>query len=96
MDTFELYFRGASDNGQGQLYLSIEDDAEQIAVINHPNPDAVFTEQWQQWSIPLADLIAAGVDVTAIRKLHIGIGDTDNPQPGSIGIIYIDDIRAIQ
>jgi internalin A len=96
MDTFELYFRGASDNGPGQLYLSIEDDAGQIAVINHTNPDAVLDEHWQQWSIPLADLIAAGVDVTAIRKLHIGIGDADNPQPGGIGIIYIDDIRVIQ
>jgi len=96
MDTFGLYFIGASDNGQGQLYLSIEDDAGQIAVINHPNPDAVFAEQWQQWNIPLADLIADGIDVTAIRKISIGIGDPDNPQPGGIGIIYIDDIRVIQ
>jgi len=96
MDTFELYFRGASDNGQGQLYLSIEDDAGQISVINHPNPDAVLTTDWQQWSTPLADLIAAGVDVTAILKLQIGVGDLDNPQPGGIGIIYIDDIRVIK
>jgi hypothetical protein len=96
MNTFELYFRGVSDNGQGQLYLSIEDDTGQIAIINHPNPDAVLTEQWQQWSIPLADLTADGVDVTAIRKISIGVGDPDNLQPGGIGIIYIDDIRVIQ
>jgi internalin A len=96
MDTFELYFRGASDNGQGQLYLSIEDDAGLIAPIIHPDPDAVLDEQWQQWSISLADLIADGIDVTAIRKLHIGVGDPGNPQPGGIGIIYIDDIRVIQ
>ncbi|MGB2865877.1 MAG: leucine-rich repeat protein [Sedimentisphaerales bacterium] len=94
MDTFELYFRGASDNGPGQLYLSIEDDAGQIAFMIHPDPNAVLTTQWQQWSIPLAELIAAGVDVTAIRKISIGVGDLDNPQPGDIGIIYIDDIRA--
>lgn len=93
MDTFELYFRGASDNSPEQLYLSIEDDAEQIAVMIHPDPDAVLATEWQQWNIPLADLIAAGVDVTAIRKLHIGVGDLDNPPPGNIGIIYMDNIR---
>lgn len=93
MDTFELYFRGTSDNSPEQLYLSIEDDAEQIAVMIHPDPDAVLATEWQQWNIPLADLIAAGVDVTAIRKLHIGVGDLDNPPPGNIGIIYMDNIR---
>jgi internalin A len=96
MDTFELYFRGASDNGQGQLYLSIEDDAGQIALMIYPDPNAVLTEQWQKWSVPLADLVADGIDVTSIRKLSIGVGDPDNPQPGGIGIIYIDDIRVIQ
>ena len=96
MDTFELYFRGASDNGPGQLYLSIEDDAGLIAIIIHPDSNAVLANEWRQWSIPLADLIAAGVDVTAIRKLHIGVGDLDNPQPGGIGIIYVDSIRVIQ
>ena len=96
MDTFELYLRGALDNGPGQLYLSIEDDTGQIAVVIHPDSDAVLTEQWRQWSIPLADLIADGLDITAIRKISIGIGDLDNPQPGGIGIIYIDDIRVIQ
>lgn len=93
MDTFELYFRGASDNGPGRLYLSIEDDAGQIAVLNNPNPDAVFAEQWQQWSILLANLTIDGIDVTAIRRLSIGIGYLDNPQPSGLGIIYIDDIR---
>ena len=62
----------------------------------HPNPDALLAEQWQQWSIPLEDLTAKGVDVAAIRKLHIGIGDADNPQSGGIGIIYVDNIRVIQ
>jgi len=93
MDTFELYFRGTLDNGPGQLYLSIEDDAGQVAVVIHPNPDAVLAAEWQQWNIPLPDLIADGIDVTAIRKLNIGVGDPDNPQPGGIGIIYVDDIR---
>ena len=96
MDTLELYFRGDSDNGPGQLCLSIEDDAGRIAPMIHPDPDALLTMQWQKWGIPLVDLIAEGVDVTTIRKLHIGIGDIDNLQPGGIGIIYVDDIRVIK
>jgi internalin A len=95
MDVFELYFRGALDSGPGQLYLLIEDDAGQVTSLLYPDPNAMLTEQWRQWSIPLADLIANGIDVTAIRKVSIGIGDPDNPQPG-VGIIYIDDIRVIQ
>jgi len=93
MDAFELYFRGASDNGTGQLYLSIEDGAGQIAAMIHPDTNAVLASEWRQWSIPLADLIADGIDVTAIRKISIGVGDLDNPLPGGIGIIYVDDIR---
>jgi internalin A len=96
MDTFELYFRGASDNDPGQLYLSMEDDAGQIAVMTNPDTDAVLSEQWQKWSIPLADLTASGVDFVAIRKLSIGAGDLDNPQPGGVGIVYIDDIHVVQ
>jgi hypothetical protein len=96
VDTFELYFRGASDNGPGQLHLSIEDDAGKVASLIHPYPDAVLAAEWRQWSIPLADLITDGIDVTAIRKISIGIGDPANPQPGGIGIIYIDDIRVIK
>lgn len=96
MDTLELFFRGASDNGPGQLYLSIEDDAGRIAIKNHPNPDAVLAEQWQQWSIPLTDLTADGIDATSIRQISIGVGELDNPQPDGIGIIYIDEIRVIQ
>ncbi len=96
MDTFELYFRGDSDNVPEQLYLSIEDEVGQIVNSTHSNPDATLATEWQQWSIPLADLIDTGIDVTAIRKITIGIGEPDNPQPGGIGIIYIDDIRIIQ
>ena len=96
MDTLELHFRGASDNGQGRLHLSIEDDAGRIATVIHPDADAVLTMEWQEWSIPLADLIADDMDVTAIRKISIRIGDLENPQPGNIGIIYVDDVRVIQ
>jgi hypothetical protein len=95
MDTLELYFRGDSDNGPERLYLFIEDDAGRVATVIHPDPEAILTMQWQQWSIPLADLITEDVDVTAIRKISIRAGDIDNLQPSGIGIIYVDNIRVI-
>ena len=35
----------------------------------------------------------AGVDLTRIMALHIGVGDGPGPQSGGRGLIYIDEIR---
>ncbi len=92
-DALTLYFRGQVGNAQDPLYVAIEDSTGRMAVVAHPDPNAVLTTQWQRWQIPLADLRAAGVDVAAVRKLAIGAGDRNSPKPGGTGKIYIDDIR---
>jgi hypothetical protein len=92
-DTLTLYLRGGPNNGRDNLYVAIEDSAGQIAVVTHPDANAVLTTEWQEWLIPLPDLKAAGVNVAAVKKMYIGVGDRDNPQPGGTGRIYIDDIR---
>jgi len=96
MDTLQLFVRGEATNGPDALYITLEDDGGNIATVAHPDPDAVLATAWLEWNIPLADLGAAGIDVTAIRKMDIGIGSPDNPQPGGIGILYVDDIRVIK
>jgi hypothetical protein len=53
---------------------------------------------WTQWKIPLTDL--SGVNVAAVKKLTIGVGDPANPQapdaqqPSGLGagMLYLDDI----
>jgi hypothetical protein len=45
---------------------------------------------WTQWDIPLVDF--TGVNMQAIKNMAIGVGDQDNPQAGSAGTLYIDDI----
>ena len=92
-DTLTLYFRGEADNAREPLYVGIEDSAGRIAVVVHPDADAVLATEWQKWHIALADVRAAGVDVAAVNKMVIGVGDRQNPQPGGTGRIYIDDIR---
>ena len=48
--------------------------------------------QWTVWMIPLNDFSAAGVNVAAVKKMIIGLGDRDAPTPGGAGVIYVDDI----
>jgi len=95
-DTLRVFFRGAATNGLGDLYLAIEDSAGLAATVINPDPHAVQAIEWWQWSIPLADLAAEGVNVTAVRKMSIGVGDPANPQPDGSGTIYLDDIHVIK
>ena len=46
--------------------------------------------RWTEWKIPFSEL--AGVDLTRVSKLYIGMGDRDNPTAGGSGRIYVDDI----
>jgi hypothetical protein len=92
-DTLTVYFRGRPDNGRDPLYVGIEDSAGRIAVVTHPDAEAVLATEWQKWHVTLADLQAVGVDVASVKKMYIGVGDRKNPKPGGTGTIYIDDIR---
>jgi hypothetical protein len=91
-NTLTLYFRGKEDNYTEPLYVAIEDSAGQIAAVAHPDAAAVLATEWQRWDIGLTDLQVQGVDVTSVKKMYIGVGDRENPQPGGTGRIYIDDI----
>ncbi len=79
--------------GLASLYVRVEDSAGRSAVAINPDPDAVRQVEWQAWSIPLADLTAAGVNTKAVVKMIIGIGDPDNPTPDGAGRLYFDAIR---
>jgi hypothetical protein len=92
-DTLTLYFRGELSNASEQLYVGIEDSAGRIAVAVHPDAEAALATEWKKWHIALGEVQAAGVDVAAVKKMLIGVGDRQNPKPGGTGTIYIDDIR---
>ncbi len=96
VDTLILYVRGMAGNAPAQLYVAIRDKANRARVIKHPDAAPVTSVLWAEWSIPLADVIAAGVDVTAVKTLYIGVGNREQPTPGGSGRIYIDDIRVIE
>ena|GEM_PF-1889537 len=88
-----LWFYGAPANAAEQLYVGLEDNAGHIKVVNHPDPEAVQIGTWQEWNIELTQFSGAGVNLAAVKKMYIGVGDRDNPQPGGTGTLYFDDIR---
>jgi hypothetical protein len=88
-----LYFYGAAANSAEQLYVALEDNAGRVKVMNYADPAAVQKTAWQEWNIALSEFSAAGVNVKAVKKMYIGLGNRASPTAGGTGTIYIDDIR---
>jgi len=84
---------GITKNVADQLYVAVEDSTGKSKVVNHVDSDAVLSDTWQEWNIPLKAFSDAGVNVQSVKKIYIGVGDRDNPQPDGAGSLYIDDIR---
>jgi len=92
--TLSLYVRGPADVPATNvpLYVMVEDQAGHSKVVAHSNPQTAVTTSWQQWRISLSTFRSAGVDLAAVKKLIIGVGNRNNPKPGGEGKLYIDDI----
>ncbi len=81
---------GIENNAPEQLYVVLQDSTGNSAVVNHPDSAATIIDTWTQWSIPLTDF--SGVNLQAVTKMSIGVGDRANTTPGGAGDLYIDDI----
>jgi len=75
-------------NDPAPLYVAVQDSAGKSATVTHPT--AVTSAGWIQWRIPLSDL--AGVNLSRVKKMTIGVGSRTSPVKGGAGILYIDDI----
>jgi len=94
-------------NDPAPLYIRLEDTAGNFWEVNHTDPDAVMTKDWDAWEIPLSDFDAAGMDLRAVTKISIGIGKPTgllphqgmklfaSSAPVGNGRIWIDDIHLI-
>jgi len=81
---------GIESNIGEQLYVVLQDSAGNSAVVTNPDPAATIIDTWTPWNIPFTDF--ASVNMQAIKKMAIGVGDRANTQPGGAGNLYIDDI----
>ncbi|HNS20806.1 MAG TPA: hypothetical protein PKH24_09920 [Sedimentisphaerales bacterium] len=80
-------------NKEQPLYVKVVDDAGNEATFTLPGY-VIQSASWRSWSIPLADITAAGADVTKVKSLTIGAGNgTKSAQEGDdVDVIYIDNI----
>jgi hypothetical protein len=100
LNKLSLAFRGFAGKRNDQdnpnveqpLYVKVTDAADNEATVTHPALYAVQSNYWRIWDIALADF--AGVDLTAVKKLTIGVGtDTASAQTGEdMDEILIDSI----
>jgi hypothetical protein len=79
-------------NSPNRLYVTVEDSRGKTATALHPDPATTTLAEWTQWNMPLSEFTSAGVDVTDIAKMYIGVGDRASSTPNGAGLLYIDDI----
>jgi hypothetical protein len=72
------------------LYVAIEDANGNVAVVTNPDTGATVNPVWTEWVIPFSDL--AGVNMSRVAKMLIGVGDRDNATAGDAGTVFVDDI----
>ena len=93
VNTLTLYIRGSAGNDPVPLYVVVEDSAGRVGVAVHRDPAITTYTQWSRWEIPLIAFSDAGVNLAAVGKICIGLGDRAAPTPGGTGLIYVDDIQ---
>jgi hypothetical protein len=72
------------------FYVTVEDNLGHSNMVSNPDRSVIARGDWVQWQIPLTDL--TGVNMQAIKKMSIGLGDKTTPRVGGTGKLYIDDI----
>ncbi len=79
-------------NDPAPLYLTVADKAGKAKTVVHANAAVTTLAAWTEWRVPLSDLSAGGVNLAAVKKVTIGVGDKANPKAGGAGMLFIDDI----
>jgi hypothetical protein len=83
---------GLTRNSTQDLYVIVEDSNGKTA--RATNATAVNALTWTEWRMPLSDF--AGVNLTKVKKLYLGVGNPQNAVADGAGRIFIDDIRVVK
>jgi regulation of enolase protein 1 (concanavalin A-like superfamily) len=89
---------GIAYNEAEQIYVMLQDSAGiSSPAVKYPDPAATTFNTWTEWNIPLTSFSSINppgrINLQAVSKMIIGVGDRANTQPGGAGDLYIDDIR---
>jgi len=90
-----LFFAGNPSNIADRFYVTVQDTGgRSVSVTYDGPPEDLQSTDWHSWDISLEQFSDGGVDLTAVSKLAIGVGDSGaSSASGSMGYLYIDDIR---
>jgi hypothetical protein len=94
-DSLCVYFQGVagdSPNSAESIYLTVKDNAGKSKTVVNPTASATTQADWQQWKIPLSEFTSAGVKMTSVKSVTIGVGNRTSPAQGGTGIVYFDDL----
>ncbi len=79
-------------NAPAALYVAVEDSSGKVQAVTHPAGDAAtFLGGWNQWQIPFSEF--AGVNLSRVETMYIGVGDRNTPSAGGTGLVFIDDVQ---
>jgi len=81
-----LWFRGDLSNAADRMFVALGN-----AVVYHDDASATRKTGWNQWVIDLTEF--AGVDLTNVNTITIGVGTKNSPASGGTGTMYFDDLR---
>jgi len=95
VETMSLSFVGRDDNVEHPFYVKLEDAAGQSLKVEHPFTYACQSQIWRQWDIALEEFSAAGVDLSKVAKITVGLGSGEpsaQPLDDDVDSIFIGQI----
>jgi hypothetical protein len=88
--TAEIGAAQPAGNSAEPTYVRIEDSTGASATVVNADEAITLRPTWQRWTIPYSDL--AGVNLSRVRTMYIGVGNRNTPAAGGTGLVYIDDV----
>jgi hypothetical protein len=85
--------QATTGNSPETFYVAVQDGSGKMKVVSNTDPTMICLGDWAAWNIPLSQFSSAGVNLNAVKKLTIGVGDRSSPKSGSAGKLSIDDIQ---
>ena len=86
-----VLIRGDAGNSAENVYAILKDVAGHTAVQTMTDTTVVQTEEWTELAFPLSDF--AGVDLTQVTCISLGIGTPSASSAAGAGTVRIDNIR---
>ena len=83
---------GLESNSADPMYMVLEDASGASAAVMNPDPAATQQASATDWVVDLAEF---NVDLSAVVKATLAIGNLDAPAPGGTGVITINNVRLL-